>query len=563
MPASGIHADGVRRKDIDKENDMEKKKINLEYTELKEGENLYDDCDLSAKEIVEARYIRDSWGDDNPDLCALPRKPTNSEMIDLASIVLPGYRRDALPNMSDNMKRDQIVRMQNVFVPLYHHIELVEHIDQLLRFSYRNRSQYYSETYSGTKLIRDDGKATMISRRELISPSPEGFSMLGESGTGKSDGIRLVMSVYPRAIRHRFGDIEYIQVPIIYVSALVSNLSGIYKDIGAWLDEVLDTGSIHEDMVKNSQPGKCACIIKKWIKTYHIGMIIIDEVQFLPVDNSKSSFENIISIMEGTGCVFGIVGNLEAMEKIKKMGRIVRRTANHRIDIEVIADEAQAAFFQNAVDELWDYQWTAEEAVLDDDLRGALLNECAYNIALLKILLCKTQLYLVRHKKEHITGDLLRKIAGPAFEEMRTLIDNGDRESDRSLHERIADTWDRMGMEAEGDEKKKAAVEALRESIMEKDYRQKEMRVTEVLLTATDYTETQIRRAIRAVVNSSRSMKVRPDRDLARAARERLDRYNRKQERSLKAVPKERDDRVLTEEAEAAVKELVNRKDAV
>ena len=563
MPASGIHADGVRRKDIDKENDMEKKKINLEYTELKEGENLYDDCDLSAKEIVEARYIRDSWGDDNPDLCALPRKPTNSEMIDLASIVLPGYRRDALPNMSDNMKRDQIVRMQNVFVPLYHHIELVEHIDQLLRFSYRNRSQYYSETYSGTKLIRDDGKATMISRRELISPSPEGFSMLGESGTGKSDGIRLVMSVYPRAIRHRFGDIEYIQVPIIYVSALVSNLSGIYKDIGAWLDEVLDTGSIHEDMVKNSQPGKCACIIKKWIKTYHIGMIIIDEVQFLPVDNSKSSFENIISIMEGTGCVFGIVGNLEAMEKIKKMGRIVRRTANHRIDIEVIADEAQAAFFQNAVDELWDYQWTAEEAVLDDDLRDALLNECAYNIALLKILLCKTQLYLVRHKKEHITGDLLRKIAGPAFEEMRTLIDNGDRESDRSLHERIADTWDRMGMEAEGDEKKKAAVEALRESKTEKDYRQKEMRVTEVLLTATDYTESQIRRAIRAVVNSSRSMKVRPDRDLARAARERLDRYNRKQERSLKAVPKERDDRVLTEEAEAAVKELVNRKDAV
>ena len=542
---------------------MEKKKINLEYTELKEGENLYDDCDLSAKEIVEARYIRDSWGDDNPDLCALPRKPTNSEMIDLASIVLPGYRRDALPNMSDNMKRDQIVRMQNVFVPLYHHIELVEHIDQLLRFSYRNRSQYYSETYSGTKLIRDDGKATMISRRELISPSPEGFSMLGESGTGKSDGIRLVMSVYPRAIRHRFGDIEYIQVPIIYVSALVSNLSGIYKDIGAWLDEVLDTGSIHEDMVKNSQPGKCACIIKKWIKTYHIGMIIIDEVQFLPVDNSKSSFENIISIMEGTGCVFGIVGNLEAMEKIKKMGRIVRRTANHRIDIEVIADEAQAAFFQNAVDELWDYQWTAEEAVLDDDLRDALLNECAYNIALLKILLCKTQLYLVRHKKEHITGDLLRKIAGPAFEEMRTLIDNGDRESDRSLHERIADTWDRMGMEAEGDEKKKAAVEALRESKTEKDYRQKEMRVTEVLLTATDYTESQIRRAIRAVVNSSRSMKVRPDRDLARAARERLDRYNRKQERSLKAVPKERDDRVLTEEAEAAVKELVNRKDAV
>lgn len=563
MPDTDIHADGVRRKDIEKENDMEKRKINLEYTELKEGENLYDDCDLSAKEIVEARYIRDSWGDDNPDLCALPRKPTNSEMIDLASIVLPGYRRDALPNMSDNMKRDQIVRMQNVFVPLYHHIELVEHIDQLLRFSYRNRSQYYSETYSGTKLIRDDGKATMISRRELISPSPEGFSMLGESGTGKSDGIRLVMSVYPRAIRHRFGDIEYIQVPIIYVSALVSNLSGIYKDIGAWLDEVLDTGSIHEDMVKNSQPGKCACIIKKWIKTYHIGMIIIDEVQFLPVDNSKSSFENIISIMEGTGCVFGIVGNLEAMEKIKKMGRIVRRTANHRIDIEVIADEAQAAFFQNAVDELWDYQWTAEEAVLDDDLRGALLNECAYNIALLKILLCKTQLYLVRHKKEHITGDLLRKIAGPAFEEMRTLIDNGDMESDRSLHERIADTWDRMGMEAEGDEKKKAAIEALRESKTEKDYRQKEMRVTEVLLTATDYTESQIRRAIRAVVNSSRSMKVRPDRDLARAARERLDRYNRKQERSLKAVPKERDDRVLTEEAEAAVKELVNRKDAV
>lgn len=538
---------------------MDKQKFKLKYVELDNDENLYDGIDLKDIGIVEARYFKREGYDDNPDIFALPKEPTMDDVTNAATKILPGYNREMVPKMDNTEKKNQILKLDQVFFALWHHYRLASSIYHLLVASYAGRGNFFSESVNWKDSARDGNHATAVSLREVISARPEGFRMIGNTGTGKSDGAKICVSLFPQAIHHRMGTIEYVQIPIIMVTALVSNLTEVYRSIATRIDEILDTGSDHWNMVRTANLGKCAGYIKRWIKTYHIGLIIIDEIQFLKFDSSTSSFENIVSIAEETGCAFGIIGNPEAEEALKNMPRILSRTMNHVIEANVFGDEDNESFFMDALEDLWEYQWTDKEYELTGELRNAILKECAYNISLLKALFSKIQMYLVTHKGKKLTEDVIHSQA-KGFEDLRNLIMVGDGVSEEELVNRLEGIYDDIRHEAVHDKKNKAAVKAHKEEHDDRDFVRKVNRIVDSIRCVTDYSETQIRRAVTTQATKDRALRKKPDSFLARAAIDSLNRMSKRAGRKLNLVSSARDERSLEEKAEEAVKEVMQNK---
>lgn len=527
---------------------MDRISCRLEFTEVTEGSNLYDDYDLSKGGIVEARYVRRVGYEDDPDVCAVPVMPSMTEIIDSTNIQMRGFGRDAVRQMAGWEKNEALIQMRGIFYPLGHHIDLARAVNELLVASYKGRS--------GRLSVHNQGVAgcNTLSLRDTVSPRPDGFRMIGDSGTGKSVGMAMIQSMYPKAIRHSFPGIDYIQIPIITVTALVSNLTEVYRSIATKLDEILDTGVDHASMVRTADLGKCAGYIKRWIKVYHIGMIVIDEIQFLRLDTSNSSFENIVSISEETGCAFGIIGNPEAEKKITEMSRIQTRTANHFIAANAFI-ESNRAFFEYAVEDMWKYQFGDVYHEMTEDIRQALINETEYNIALLKVLVMHVQKAILKKRPKTVDGKFIHDVAGKRFEKLRKLISRGDKKSERQFKMEMNNALDALDDTDEITKQKINAVKMVNEKKKEEAVKVKIYKACDTLLNCTDFTESQITRAVDRVIADNRSLRYGTVKEIVYAASEFLKKHSRKAERKLSMLSSQRDDRMLDEEAEVAVRE--------
>ena len=119
-----------------------------------------------------------------------------------------------------------------------------------------------------------------------------------------------------------------------------------------------------------------------------MGLIVIDESQFLKFDASNSSLENLVGIAEDTGCALGFIGNTELISKMNRYPRLVGRTMLNRIEVG-FKEQTNQMLFRQAVSLLWQYQWTKEFTPLTDEILDELVRDSMYNVAILKALLMR------------------------------------------------------------------------------------------------------------------------------------------------------------------------------
>ncbi len=467
--------------------------------------NLYDDIDIHAHSVVTARYGKRPGYEQYPDICALPRNYSNKEIIARTTIGIKNYRMDAIQQMPAYAKKENLLLLQTAYYPLSHIFDFAYAVDSALVSSYMSRELRVTHCVDKPEYEEQGLSASVYSLRDGFTGRPFSFLVTGHTGCGKTVALNLIKNMYPSAIRHHLGDREYVQIPILATTSMVGNMSELITALASKIDEILDMGTFHADKVRSKNVGMKCGYMKDWIKRYHIGLLIIDEVQFMKFDGGSSSFENLVGISEDTGCALGMIGNNEVLNKLAKYPRLVNRTMANRIEVKC-TDKMSQKFFVNALQNLWKYQWTKERTELTEEIQQELISSSMYNISMLKALLIRVQYQALKDESKKnssfngITAEYIHKIAEKEFSEMQMLILQDTPDAERKIL-LLLDKKNNDILHDAHIQEQQARLKALQTAKTDIFSFENEWKLNKIcdMLTLFDFTETMIKRAIQKV----------------------------------------------------------------
>lgn len=477
------------------------KNFELPYLELNEEDNLYDDVDLAASDIVMAQYWKYNGHLGNPDICALPRPASKQEIQVHHNIPLTGYDEKEVEKMSVGERKRGILSLRDVRFPFPFHSRIDQYLYSVLVASYAKRKLGITERPEKYVVGDEVKEARIIMGDTGITSNAIGFSVIGAAGSGKSTALEMVTDKYPKAILHNLPEYSYVQIPIIRLTAFANgNLSALYYMFAKQIDSILDSGCSHYDKIKSTANlGRMTELIITWIKRYHIGVIIIDEIQLMDFGTSNSkSVENLLTITAMTGIPLVMVGTEDASTHWHGVLRLCRRTEG----LLVRADEycKQKEFVQLIIKRIWKYQWVRNRVPLTEDISQTIYDESMGSIDLLILLWMTVQYEAISSKPEpEIDSAYIRKIAKTKFGHMQRLLKDSLVESEKKYLEARQSVIDTIRMSAEADEQKKEMDRLRLESernIRDHYDRDLQMRfVIDSIQACHDYSETMIRKA--------------------------------------------------------------------
>lgn len=406
-------------------------KFDLPYLELGENENLYDDVDLTASDLIPAQYRLVAGHEGNPDICALPRISTTQEIQIQHNIPLLGYDEKKIQNMTVGEKKAAILGIRDVRFPFPFHSRIDQYLNSCIVNSYAKRRIGVTVRPDGYEVGKEKLEARCILGNMDISGNTIGFSIIGTAGSGKSTGFQMVSEKYPKAIIHDLLDCRYIQIPIMRLVAFANgNLGALYQMFARQLDNILDSGYSHYGEIRSmSNLGRMTELIITWIKRYHIGIIVIDEIQLMDFSaNSGKSIENLLTITQMTGVPLCMIGTEDVQTNWNRILRLSRRTEG----LLVKSDEycSQRDFFEILVKKIWKYQWLKNKAELTEEIVQTLYEETLGSIDMLELLWMMIQYEAISRRSEpEITEEYIRKIAKQKFGHMQLLLKNSLNES--------------------------------------------------------------------------------------------------------------------------------------
>lgn len=531
----------------------------IPYTDKK-----YDYKELEKRSIIAPIYTRKNGFDNNPDIAALPCRPDGRDLLAISHRRLAGYDPALAANLPLYDKKAQIAKLNSVVYLLNIVFRFSEAIYGCLLSSYAERCNRITESI---KPIKDsDDTMRVISSKKKVSNRAAGFVCIGPTGCGKSVGANLVISMYPDVIRHSFPGYDYIQIPIIKITAFVGNLTQIYISIARVIDDRLDTGDDHVDMVRNKNAGQSAEIVKKWVKIYHIGLLIVDEIQFVRFDCGAGSFENIVGIAEDTGVAIGVIGNPDAYAKLYKVPRILSRVSQNQIMPDEFTRN-DTTTFNRALHDILQYQWTNNRYVITRDILEAVKTEAVGNIALLKALVAKIQYEAVcaeaRGEDVEITPDYIHKIGDKYFLEIKNYLalpECNDYKRDieiakamnaifSNVNKDAVDSW----MQTQNDliiDNQDTESQTLIASACEDD-------MINDIAKATGYTKSQVKRAKKLAFDQKPSLRFATDEDARQAIVAQLAQTRRRNKKSDKAYQNDTKIQMIEDEIKSVVNDFV------
>ena len=270
------------------------RKLTYTYTD----ETQYAEADLESHNVVDAEYTRVMGCEGNADVEALPL-PLSGKELDGQDV----------QKKIDRTLYNGLVR------------------------SYKGRQ--YALTKNSVPLKFDEKVKHNVLSMPYIGNVADGAAIIGPSGMDKNMAVGIAARRYPKAIFHTTPDGSYVQIPVIRTTQLMGgNPSAQFQMFAARLDDILDSGTLHQDMLARGNIGKMCARIISWIQTYHIGCWIIEDCYFSDFFNSSKSFEMIVCILQETGVFLLVTENTDCYRKIVDNLPLVRRVFSSIVDMD-------------------------------------------------------------------------------------------------------------------------------------------------------------------------------------------------------------------------------------
>ncbi|VWB61984.1 Transposon Tn7 transposition protein TnsC [Burkholderia lata] len=271
--------------------------------------------------------LPENWA--SPLILALPPFEGREQ---LAAAMTVGF---AVPHSEDARKLHlqlrllAIERISRVLVLTEAHFKLIDWIHISLRHRYRG----LVPARSLRKLTQENYEATQQGRTQMIyapeTSHADCIFIAGLSGAGKTTTVKMVLSMFPMIIEHtNFREIEarFTQVVWIFVSCPPNgSVLTLMKGILHWFDTHLGTYYV-EEVKSRANTGDYIKVVISKLKSHHVGMLIIDEIQFAIKSAEKTDLLGFVTSLLNDGeCLFVLVGTPDAGKVIKETVRNLRR----------------------------------------------------------------------------------------------------------------------------------------------------------------------------------------------------------------------------------------------
>lgn len=358
--------------------------------------------------VMEAEYEKQTG---YPFLDALPQPIMLPELIRQLKYA-PGAPA-GVENMTQQERFALTERISEVYIPLDYAAAIYNSLYAGIRSAYkgRNRLSFIGE-------MNTIGKAIQAKDWHNFPDSntqAECFSVLGEPGMGKTATFQKLLHTIPQVIHHTEYEghpFDEYQVCWLKIECPANNSPrGACMQILAAIDELLGTRYCDAEKGRGSNVDMLITRIAQFCIRFHIGCIVIDEVQnILRQNNVAPSASNpmvkfMVELANKTGVCLVFVGLPSVAPYFDAEAHLARRTRGPRIPY---LQDGEA--FTAITDAMWACAPLRKKPITAE-MRTLIFKITNGSIAKTQKLIQLSAQQAVYFGYENITCDLLRKVA--------------------------------------------------------------------------------------------------------------------------------------------------------
>lgn len=358
---------------------------------------------------IEAEYEKQTG---YPFLDALPQPMMMPRLIRQLNFV-PGAPA-GLESMTQQERFTLTEKISEVYIPLDYTAAIYNSLYAGIRSAYKGQSRlsFIGEMNAVGKAIQTKNWYNYPNS----STQAECFSVLGEPGMGKTAAFQKILHTIPQVIHHTEYDrcpFDEYQICWIKIECPANNSPrGACLQILAAIDELLDTRFCDTERRRNSNVDMLINRIAQYCIRFHIGCIVIDEVQnILRIGGVAPNASNpmvkfMVELANKTGVCLVFVGLPTVAPYFDAEAHLARRTRGPRIPY-LQNGEAFAAI-TNA---MWDCIPLRQNEPVTAEARSLMYKITNGSIAKAQKLIQLSAQQAVYFGYERITCDLMRKVA--------------------------------------------------------------------------------------------------------------------------------------------------------
>lgn len=369
----------------------------------------------------------------NPVIECLPPRVKTTEVIkELAD------RPDYSESDRDRSPEDRGMLVQNLlrlYQPCEKDIDIYNKVERCIRWGYADRNPFSTQFVQQQQLeFSAQNRGEGFAQYTRSYHTTNGFALLGISGLGKSTTLRHVLGRYPQVIRHkRYNGIPFNETQITWIHMDCpedGSLKGLCAGFLEQVDNLLGTDYFFQYAEKRVTLNKMRIAMARIARNYHLGVIVIDEIQNLCVAKDQSipikTLNFLVTLVNTIGVPVILVGTPRALTFLQKEFQQAKRASGQGDALwEHMQNDHTWRMFVIAI---WKYQYTKQRVELTDKMVDALFEE-AVGIPFLAVNIYKlVQEYAIHSGEETFTSRSFHTIASQKMKltlEMRKSLLSG------------------------------------------------------------------------------------------------------------------------------------------
>jgi hypothetical protein len=349
----------------------------------------------------------------NPAIQALPPILTLEEVVKL-------MKRDIDYQEEDRFQPPhlRLHALQNVLYwrqPLNRHIELEQRTSIIIRQGYIGRNPINNAYWQNVEAERKALRENAILQPQTPSTSVS-FALLGDSGTGKSSAIQVVLNTYPPYIVHteyKGQPFNYIQIPYLIIECPHDgSLKGLCHNILRAVDELIGT-NYYQLYARNGRASVVELIghIHTIAKAHLLGLLVIDEIQNLreaKSNNAEQMLNYFVYMTNYLHLPIILIGTPRAISVLSSALRQARRMSGQgdMIFRRMTPGEEWSLLIKS----MWKYQYVQNPLPLTQEIIQAFYEESQGIIDLVVKLFILAQIRAITTGEEVITPNTIHSV---------------------------------------------------------------------------------------------------------------------------------------------------------
>jgi len=344
----------------------------------------------------------------------LPRMLNKEELEDEIAIY-PEYD----PRIRNGLESARLLALEglyNIYIPCKMSQEIYVKVFLALSRSLSRKTTLgaVKQYYNNMKLIKSKGKYSVdftgtnqpASEKHFTSimGGIDSFSIIGESGIGKSATISRILDVISARKIIVSEDGTKI-IPAISVQTPADcSIKGLLLEMLRKIDEVLGTNYYHHAISFKTPTDSIIGTVSSVVLN-HVGLLVVDEIQnVISNKNGKALVGMLIHLINNTGICICFVGTPESAEFFSSTMMLARRTTGIMIDAMEYDEE-----FMEFCSILFEYQYCKKATELTDEILIWLYQHSAGNRSIVVGLIHDAQEIAIIDGEEEININTLSK----------------------------------------------------------------------------------------------------------------------------------------------------------